>query len=672
MRLPMFRCVFLFPLALLAPLSSLVMLEMSAADDSASAVANFSLPTAQGDTISMFSEEDADVELHVICFLGTECPLARIYGPRLQRMADEYRSQGVRFIGINSNVQDSMDDVRQYVAAYGIRFPVAKDHDRTIALEMKATRTPEVLVIDRHQIVRYRGRIDDQYQPGISRAEPKQHHLRDAIDQLLGHRSVTVAATEAVGCLISLPRAAEVNSKGNQVSFCKQVLRILQDHCIECHRQGEIGPFALEEYDEVVGWADMALEVIEQERMPPWHANPQHGSFANARHMPEADKQTLRDWVESGTPYGNFEDLPAAREYVAGWLLPESPHAVFEMSKIPFQVPAEGTVEYQYFVVDPGFKQDKWISAVQVIPGNRAVVHHSIAFTRPPDGADFRDIGMLAAYVPGQRSSDFPPGYAQRVPAGSKIVFQMHYTPTGKAEQDVTRIGMVFADPDEVTHEVFVVGGIEQEFEIPPHAAKHSVQGRVRNFPKDGFLLSIMPHMHLRGKSFQISAKSDSGAEKLLDVPHYDFNWQHSYRLSTPLSLRSVRSIKFTATFDNSADNPTNPDPDEYVTWGDQTWQEMAVVFVGVAKPRNKTPTAAAQSKFESKRRTDKKQQLREADKMVDRFIARFDKNGDGLVSTHELPISIRKYGYVDHNSDGLVSRREIQQEAMWRLQQSQ
>ncbi len=248
-------------------------------------VSDFSLPTCDGSSVSLSSDPSA--EFHVLCFLGTECPLARVYGPRLQRMSDEYQSRGVRFIGINSNVQDSMDELRHYVSAHKIRFAVAKDYDRSVALKIGATRTPEVFVIDRGGVVQYQGRIDDQYQPGIARAEATQHDLQDAIDQLLAGQSVNKPRTQAVGCLIALPQKAAAASTPGEVTFCDQVSRVLNEHCVDCHRQGEIGPFVLDDYDEVVGWADMCLEVIEQGRMPPWHADPKYGQFANSRNMSE-------------------------------------------------------------------------------------------------------------------------------------------------------------------------------------------------------------------------------------------------------------------------------------------------------------------------------------------------------------------------------------------------
>ncbi len=628
----------------------------------------FSLPGSDGETVTW--SNDPSVRLQVLCFLGTECPLARIYGPRLQRMADEFQDRGVRFIGVISNVQDSMDDVKQYVAEHGIDFPVAKDYDHQLASSVGATRTPEVFVLDREGTIRYQGRIDDQYQPGIARGEATQFDLRDSIESLLNDEEPAIAKTEAVGCLIGRARGEATDLS---VTYCRQVSRVLQSHCVECHRDGEIGPFSLDDFDEVVGWADMSLEVIDQGRMPPWHASPDHGSFANSRYMPDEDKQLLRDWVDAGMPYGDPADLPPSANFVKGWRLPEPPHLVLPMSKEPFAIPAEGTVEYQYFVVDPEFSEDKWVRAAEVIPGNNAVVHHCIAFTRPPDGSSFRDFGLLSAYVPGQVRSPLPDGFAQKIPAGSRIVFQMHYTPNGKPEEDLTQLGLVFADAASVTHEVITLGGIEQEFEIPPGAEHHVVDSSIGWFPKNGLLLSIMPHMHLRGKSFEFRADMHADSDVLLQVPAYDFNWQHNYELSSPLPLNEVDALSFSAVFDNSSGNPFNPDPSEVVTWGDQTWQEMAVTFISVARPIDQSEEARQQELTDDeKRQLAEQQSKREAEAKVfaDRYIERFDANADGFVTSHELPHSVRIFSYwqLDQNGDGRIDHEEIYRQALNRL----
>ena len=628
-------------------------------------VPDFSIPGANGETISLSNN---GAEITVLCFLGVECPLARVYGPRLDSLAEKFADQGVRFIGINSNIQDSMDDLKGYVGDHKLKFPCGKDYDRNVALSAKATRTPEVVVVDRNGNIRYRGRIDDQYQPGIARNEATRHDLRRALEQLVAGQDVSTPRTEAVGCLIALPRKSSESTPSN-VTYCNQVARVLQKHCVECHREGEIGPFVLDDFDEVVGWADMMVEVIDEKRMPPWHASPNHGSFANARHMPESDKELIRKWVASGTPFGDADELPKKPEYLSGWRLPREPDEEYDIHRDGFAVPADGIVEYQYFVVDPKFTEDKWIRAAQVIPGNPSVVHHCIVFVRPPDGSGFDDFGLVSAYVPGQTSTTLPEGYARKIPAGSRFVFQMHYTPTGTPQLDKTKLGLVFAKPESVTHEVVALVGIQQQFEIPPNTAEHTVFGKVRRFPKHGKLLAIAPHMHLRGRSFRLHAITSQQTKTLLDVPHYDFNWQHSYELSEELPLDQIQELHFEATFDNSADNPTNPEPNEYVYWGDQTWQEMAVLFLTVATPIAKPDSQGQPEPARPDPRarfTDA--EIKKASRLTKEYFDRFDKNGDGTLSFRELPTSVRMFTNYDDDRDGVISWEEIQSQSLSRV----
>ncbi len=612
----------------------------------------FDLPGSDGESVQLWT--DPEVELHVVCFLGTECPLARLYGPRLQQLADRY-GQRVAFVGIVPNQQDSLEEIETYRQQHGIRFPIGKDHDQRVTQALGATRTPEVFVLDRAGLVRYQGRIDDQYQPGISRGAPTTADLATAVEQLLNGQQVEVPQTSAVGCRIAPRRIPDANSS---ITFADQVSRVLIRNCVECHREGEIGPFALTDYDEVVGWADMILEVIDNGRMPPWHANETHHPFKNSRRMPGADRQILHDWVEAGTPFGEAGRLPEVPPKVAGWRLPDPPDQVFAMSEQAYVVPAQGTVEYQYFVVDPGFETDRWLSAAEVIPGNPSVVHHCIVFVRPPDGGNMREIGFLSAYVPGQDPMILPPGYARRVRAGSHFVLQMHYTTNGRQQTDLTKFGVTYVPEESVSHEVFVSGGIEQDFEIPPHADNFGIEGLVNWFPKEGELLSIAPHMHVRGKSFQLFAQHRDGETTLLDVPQYDFNWQHNYELSTPLPLKAVEQLRFRSTFDNSAANPNNPDPNEYVTWGDQTWEEMSVVFLQVARPRqiaSASPSPSAKSEARAQRQAA-------AEKFASDFLRRFDKDQDARVSRSEVPTAFRIYQfrYTDTNDDGMLDAGEL------------
>ena len=623
----------------------------------------FTLAGLKQDSKVVFPETPPK-QLTALCFLGTECPLAKLYAGRLQKLAGQFNT--VRFIGINSNVQDSLNDIKQYIDATGIQFEMAKDDRNVIADKLAVTRTPEVILCDEQRNIIYRGRVDDQYLPGVSRNAATRDDLRIAITQALAEKKVEVSRTAPEGCLLGRVRTSTPNAT---VTFSNQVMRVLQKNCIECHREGEIGPFSMETYEETIGWADMILEVINDKRMPPWHADSSVGSFANARSMSKQDIAILKDWVAQGTPEGNREDLPPPFKATEGWRLPKDPDVVVEMRKRPFRVPADGTVEYQYFVVDPEFKEDKWVTAAEVIPGNRSVVHHSIVFIRPPDGERPRGVGWLAAYVPGQTPLSFESGRARFVPKGSKLVFQQHYTPNGTVAEDTTKVGLVFADEAEIESELMTVMALDQSFEIQPHDDSHFVEVVTRGLPREGKLLAVSPHMHFRGKSFEASAMAiDQSEESLVKVPRYDFNWQHRYEFTEPLPLSKFRRLKGKVEFDNSADNPFNPDPSQLVSWGDQTWEEMAIAFFDVEIPRQTSDAFADSDSIDDStqfvRTITDKAERREArrDEMEKGVWERFDTNNDGVIKRNEVPRSVKvwAFGGFDANHDGELTKEEV------------
>jgi len=618
--------------------------------------------TLDGQSISLGESKG----ITVVAFLGNECPVARSYAARLETLSKEYLAKGVRIVGVNSNPHDSEAELQRFTKELSLSFDWIKDSDQAIARRFGATRTAEVVVLDAMHRIAYRGRVDDQFSPGVKRSAPSRPDLQMAIDELIANKSVSVPSTPPVGCLITFQKPA---TQDTSITFCKTIAPILYENCLECHRTGEIGPFDISNYDEVVGWAEMIVEVIDQKRMPPWHADPSHSSFKNSRQMPPNSIATIREWLAAGMPFGDAKDLPIKPPVVAGWRLPKEPDQIVVMRPQPYPVPANGSVDYQYFVVDPGIKEDKWISAAQVIPGCPEVVHHAIVFIRPPDGENFTGIGWLTAYVPGQRAMEFPAGFARRVPAGSKFVFQMHYTPNGKEQLDQSRIGLNFIDEASVTNEVFTLAGIDQEFEIPPGATKHAVKAIVPRLPKDGILLAAMPHMHLRGKSFQIQTRKADLESIILDVPHYDFNWQHTYEWSQPIALSGIDQLSFTATFDNSTENPFNPDPKEYVMWGDQTWEEMAVAFFEVARPRTRVKNEATDrstKEASAAPSTTAAAQVIAPDakaiSFADEFLKRFDSNRDSVVITAEVSRIVRDYSFrtLDVNNDGKITRDEL------------
>ena len=637
-----------------------------------------------GNDIVVDEASFGQMKLTVVCFLGTECPMAKLYAGRLAELNDQFPN--VRLVGLFSNVQDSLEDIKQFSETNSIGFEIAKDINNVIADQNGVKRTPEVIVVDPQMKIRYRGRVDDQYSPGVARSKATNRELETAIVELLSGKEVTTPVTEATGCLLGRAKTGDENVDA-EVTFAKQISRVLQRNCVECHREGEIGPFALTDYDEVVGWADMMLEVIDNGRMPPWHATQEHAKFSNARLMSDEDKQLLKQWVDLGMPKGDEADLPPAYLASTGWRLPGEPDQIIAMSETPYRIPADGTVEYQYFVVDPGFKEDLWVTAAEIIPGNRAVVHHSIAFVRPPDGEYLNGVGWLSAYVPGQLPLKQQPNRARRIPAGSKIVFQQHYTPNGVEHTDVTKLGLVFADDSEIEHELVTLVALDQTFEIKPGDASHTVSASVDYLPPSASLLAISPHMHYRGKAFRSYVSSNQGKDNtLLHVPHYDFNWQHRYELAEPLNFSDIDELSIDAEFDNSENNPFNPDPSQYVTWGDQTWEEMAVAFFDVSIPRN--PTADSASANSNATATDetttesedanemgeliakKSEQQDKADSFVKTFFKRFDKNEDGEVKYDEMPMATRSWSFhrLDSNDDGKLTRDEIKVHAAARM----
>jgi peroxiredoxin len=523
----------------------------------------------------------------VIVFIGTQCPINNAYMPRLAELHQDYAAKGVQFLAINANKQDTPAKIAAHVKEYGIPFPVLRDAGHAIADEFGASKTPEAFVLDVDLKVRYNGRIDDKFGLGFQRAQASRDDLKLALDDVLAGRKVAEAQCPVAGCYIG--RGAKPAKVESDITYSKQVSRIIQNRCQECHRPGQIGPMALMTYDDVSDWSEMIREVVSDKRMPPWHADEKHhGQFKNERALSKEDYDTLLTWIEAGCPKGDERDLPKAREFADTWYLGK-PDAVFTM-KEAYAVPAKGGkkgIKYQYFVIPTDFDEDKWVEAAECKPGNRAIVHHIIAyvFTGKGKGGLTEDglaNGMLAGYAPGDIGFSYPEGAAKMLPKGANIVFQVHYTPNGVAGTDRSMVGLKFAKkPPTVEVKSRAIGNMW--FLIPPGADSHEVKSETV-FPEDAVLYSLLPHMHLRGKDFKFGIFFPDGkTQTLLYVPRYDFGWQATYHLKEPIKMPAGTRIKCVAHFDNSKKNPWNPDPTAKVLFGEQTWEEMMIGFVEYA-----------------------------------------------------------------------------------------
>ncbi len=400
-------------------------------------------------------------------------------------------------------------------------------------------------------------------------------------------------------------------------TFYKDVLPVLEQHCQTCHRPGEAAPMAFLTYQGTRPWAKAMRDAVLTRKMPPWFADPHYGKFSNDRTLSARDVNTLVAWADNGALEGNPADAPPPVQFVEGWRIPK-PDAVIQVPT-PFHVPAEGTVDYQYVVVPTHFTEDKWVQFAETRPSNRALTHHIIAFIREPGDAVFKGLpvgkfvdlaaakkeragkggekaqepqpdggapgflgDMIAGYAPGSLPFEMRRGEARLIKAGSDIVFQLHYTTNGTSGDDQAKLGLVFAKEPPKSR-VLTLGADNWRFAIPPGDPDYEVDAKL-TLQQDTTLLAFLPHMHFRGKDFLYRvAFPDGRKETLLSVPQYNFNWQLSYQLAQPIFLPKGTTIECVAHYDNSVNNPFNPDPTKQVQPGEQTWEEMMIGFFDVA-----------------------------------------------------------------------------------------
>ncbi len=412
------------------------------------------------------------------------------------------------------------------------------------------------------------------------------------------------------------------------ITYYKDVAPIVQSRCQECHRPGEAAPMSLLTYKDVRPWAKAIKSAVLSKKMPPWFADEAHGEFSNDRRLSESELKTLAAWVDGGAKEGDPADGPKPHQFSEGWTIGK-PDVVLEMPT-EVKIPASGKIEYTYVVVPTRFADDKWVEKIEVRPGNRSVVHHVVLYARAP-GSKFMQaaqpgipfvpkepdtkpehkpdngvgvfyalgaetLEMASVYVPGGLAYTTLPGQARLIKAGTDLIFQMHYTANGKETADRSQVGIVFAKdpPKERVINTFVYN---PNLHIPPMAANHPVKATV-TVHEQVKLQSMFPHMHVRGKAMEYKAIYPTGeTQTLLSVPRYDFNWQLTYLLKDPIVLPKGTKLEITAWYDNSPNNPNNPDPKQDVYWGEQTWEEMLAAFVDFAIPADAKPSDIARPK---------------------------------------------------------------------------
>lgn len=522
----------------------------------------------------------------VVAMTSSTCPVSKRYAGTLAKLQKKLEAKGFSLILVNPFSSEDPKGVASFIQENHLEAPYVNDTDRSVAYALRASSTTEALLFDTNRTLIYRGAIDDQFGLGYHLSAPRNHYLLDAVDALTAGQQPRVAATEAPGCELELPS----DKKGSAVSvtYHRDVSRIIQQHCLECHRPKGIAPFSLESLEEVLDRAKTIQRVVEQGHMPPWFAAPVpvgvENPWANDRSLAPRDKSDLLAWLASRErPVGDFADAPAPLSFPMQWSIP-TPDLVLQLPAA-FEVKAEGSMPYQTVFLETGLTEDRWVEAVEILPTERDVVHHVIVQILEK-GGDAKKIGdgtgsFWAAYVPGNGVRIASPGFGRLLPAGAKLALQIHYTPNGRAVREQMRIGFVFAGTRPVV-ELESIGIDKRDLNIPPYAANHA-ESRDRVAPFDFYITSFMPHMHLRGKAFKYEVFFQDGrAETLLEIPHYDFNWQLSYDLKQPRFIAKGSRIRVTGTFDNSVENKANPDPSKLVKWGIQTYEEMLIGYLEI------------------------------------------------------------------------------------------
>lgn len=594
----------------------------------------------------------------VIAFTGTTCPIAQKLGPTLAALEDTYAKKGVKFIFVNPSTTEDVPEMKEQIKRLKLNGHYVHDPESILVQKTGAKTTTEVFVLNSKGSVIYRGALNDQYAIGAVKPAPKNHYLRDALDSLLAGKTPKVKQTEAPGCVLSLPEPKAATS----ITYHGRVEAIIQEKCVSCHRDGGVAPFKLDTFQDVKGRAPMIEFVLKQGIMPPWFAHDsgaKESPWLNDMSMTAEQKETIYAWIKEGMAQGDPSDAPKPRAFVPGWIIGK-PDQTFKIPA-PISVPATGVMAYQNRDVPTNLTEDKWVQAIEVKPSDRSVVHHVLVFvrqpgTKAPQAGSVEEAleelsGFFGAYVPGNSSLVYSNGLAKRLPKGSVLRFQIHYTPNGKATEDQTEIGLIYAKTPPQS-EVHTASLANLRFAIPPGAPNHPVTARLR-IPADVQVLSYLPHMHLRGKAARYELVDQAGKKTtLLDVPNYDFNWQLNYVYKQPKTLRKGDELIYTAWYDNSEENHANPDPTRTVTWGAQTFDEMHLGYLEYIVPGEK-PGEGSQSL----RRASAAAAVGENG--VKAIFERLDRDKDGFVSETEAGALWTRVKVADTNKDGKISLEE-------------
>lgn len=535
---------------------------------------NFQLIDADGVARELYYH--THVPVIVLLPVGESLAVLRPILPEIQSLRNEY-GENALFWAILSQPKVDRKALKAEAEALGANFPVLLDSSRVVTRNLRPRTFPEAFAVRSVDwTLFYQGAVITEVNTGSETL--RNAYLRNALAQYFANEPVSVELAEGVGESANLPDLGTI-------SYATEIAPILAEHCVRCHSEGNIAPFALDGYDAVLENAFGIKERVMSGEMPPWHADDYYGRFVNETKLRPEQKALLIEWINQGAQRGEGKDSLASVVPPAptDWLLGEPDYIV----EIPEQqVPAEGVVDYRYLTVPNPVPRDAWLKAAMVVPGNAEVVHHSLVFMTASPEDLFAIQGGLAGfytgYVPGLDPAFFPEGTGKFLPKGATFVFQQHYTPNGKAATDVTKMGLYLAD-EKPEMQLVTASAFSIDIDIPKNERNHPIAAS-RRIHQDGWLVEMSPHMHYRGKRFQYEALyPDGSSEILLSTPDYHFDWQRLYRLAEPKFLPQGTQIRISGSFDNSPQNRWNPDSNQRVRFGQQSWDEMFIGYFNYA-----------------------------------------------------------------------------------------
>lgn len=516
---------------------------------------------------------------YVFVFVTSDCPIVKKSMPKLLDLYREYQPKDVLFVSVNVGVNDTLRDMASQAIDHEAPWAFVKDYDAQAAGILGVTRTPEVAVLDAEHRLVYRGRIDDQIRLGGVKPKASREDLKEAIEDLLADRPIRIPETTADGCAIpkSDSRSGPIES---ELNYQEHIAPIVHSACTTCHRPGTAAPFSLLTHQDVLAHAEMIQEVIRDESMPPWYANKHHGQFQNDRSLSAKQKEMFLEWLASKRAVGPSDGAPEPPEFdETPWRIGTPDLIITTLEQ--HTVPATGFVPYKYVVLPHVFLSDTWVSAFEIRPMNPAVVHHCNMAYATSQGAS--EETFITGYVPGGQPMDltkFKNGVAYKLPAGSALGLQIHYTTTGQEQKSRIQVGLRFPR-ENVRKQLYHFVLDPRGWKIPPKDPAFLIRS-THELKRDADLLGIFTHMHVRGRDMTFYALDGSGSrETLLQIPNYNFEWQLGYEIS-PGTKQYPKGTKIEAVahFDNSPFNPYNPDSDATVEYGPQTVDEMFNGFV--------------------------------------------------------------------------------------------